>query len=75
METEVIQTNLDRLNHLLRHEDIPSFRKNVGASLNNIKWLKGVLLRKENIDPELRVLLQLDPKTLHKPYAPQVRTT
>ncbi len=74
METEV-QTNLDRLNTLLKREHLPDFRKTVGSSLNNLKWLKSVLPNKEGINPELLNLIRMDPKTLHKPYAPQIRTT
>lgn len=56
-------TKLDRLNELLKGENVPEFRKTVSPSMNNIKWLRGVLLNKTG-NAELNELLALDPKSL-----------
>lgn len=67
---KTVATNLDRLNELLakRSLDIPAFRRHVGPSLNNLKWLKSVLLERDDLDKELRALLIMDQKELVKKH-------
>lgn len=66
---KVAQTNLDMLNKLLKASSLalPDFRRFVSDSLHNHKWLKDKL-SKTDCDLELKRLLDLDPKSLLKPY-------
>lgn len=57
-----MHTNLDRLNELLQNENLPSFRKTVAKSMNNISWLRTALANTENT--ELKALLSMTPKQL-----------
>jgi len=54
---------LFELNELLRKEklDLPSFRKEVGASGNNYSWLqKNILVKNPKTSTRLRELLKLN---------------
>ena len=66
-----MKTNLERLNELLRDQDLPQFRKTVSPSLNNLKWLKATLLPRDTIPDELRQLLTMDQKTLTHTHVPE----
>ncbi len=61
-------TNLERLNELLHTQDIPTFRKTVSPSLNNLKWLRVTLANKPDTSLELKMLLVLNPKEMRQPY-------
>ncbi len=54
-------TNLDRLNELLQDEDLPTFRKSVGRSLNNLVWLRK---HHKTANTELTKLLAMETRTL-----------
>lgn len=69
----ITQTNLDRLNELLQHENIPAFRKSVAKSMNNIVWLRSALANTTNV--ELKALLGMAPKKLLENHVSPSRPT
>ena len=58
-EQPAAETNLDRLNKLLRSPelDLPDYRRVVDGSLRNIQWLRKALRATQNV--ELKALLEL----------------
>ena len=58
-------TRLDQLNNLLKHQDIPEFRKTVDHSGTNLKWLKKHVFSKDTCPSELKELLELSIQDLN----------
>jgi len=58
-EVAVDLTRLDRLNTLLKSQDLhlPAFRRQVDSSFRNLRWLKKAL--KNTTNAELKALLDL----------------
>lgn len=67
-QTDNIQTNLARLNAALSKTDIPLFRRTVSPSMNNMQWLKKVVLPTAPDNSELKRLLSMSAKELLSPY-------
>lgn len=59
-------SNLDKLNALLAKTSLPSHRKTVSRSGNNLKWLRKWSATPACTDYELRGLLDMDIKDLLK---------
>lgn len=69
MSTSLAGTKLDRLNSLLKKENlaIPDFRRNVSLSGANLKWLRRAIAGRPEASAEVKDLVELELVQLLKP--------